>query len=314
MKSKRLLGNSSLVIASLFWGSTFVAQEVGMQYVRPFSFLAARSLLGFLFLLAIIPIIDKFKKSSTASEISDTEKKPKKLLLIGGLFCGIALTISSGLQQFGMVDGDAGKAGFITAMYILLVPVWGLFMKKKVSPVIWACVLLGVIGLYFLCMKPGAGFTLQASDIFLILCAISFSIHIIIVDYFSPKVDGVRLSCIQFFVVFILASILAIIFDKPSFESIISATLPICYAGIMSSGIAFTLQIIGQKYTEPTIASLLMSLESVFAVLTSIIVLHKAPTEREWIGSAIMFVAIIISQLPIGTKKKAVSDGLNENL
>ena len=302
MHSKRFFGNLSLIIAALFWGSTFVAQEIGMNHVRPFTFLASRSLLGFLFLFILAPIIDIFKKKNNSYE--KPTKTQKKSLLIGGLCCGIALTISSGLQQFGMVDGDSGKAGFITAMYILLVPIWGIFMKKKVTPVIWGCVLLGVIGLYFLCMKPGAGFSLHPSDIFLILCAISFSVHIVIVDYFSPKVDGVRLSCIQFFVVFVLSTILAIIFDKPSFDSIMAAILPICYAGIMSSGIAFTLQIIGQKYTEPTVASLLMSLESVFAVITGIIILHQIPSHRELIGCVIMFIAIIISQLPINITKK----------
>ena len=302
MHSKRFFGNLSLIIAALFWGSTFVAQEIGMNHVRPFTFLASRSLLGFLFLFILAPIIDIFKKKNNSYE--KPTKTQKKSLLIGGLCCGIALTISSGLQQFGMVDGDSGKAGFITAMYILLVPIWGIFMKKKVTPVIWGCVLLGVIGLYFLCMKPGAGFSLHPSDIFLILCAISFSVHIVIVDYFSPKVDGVRLSCIQFFVVFVLSTFLAIIFDKPSFNSIMTAILPICYAGIMSSGIAFTLQIIGQKYTEPTVASLLMSLESVFAVITGIIILHQIPSHRELIGCVIMFIAIIISQLPINITKK----------
>lgn len=302
MHSKRFFGNLSLIIAALFWGSTFVAQEIGMNHVRPFTFLASRSLLGFLFLFILAPIIDIFKKKNNSYE--KPTKTQKKSLLIGGLCCGIALTISSGLQQFGMVDGDSGKAGFITAMYILLVPIWGIFMKKKVTPVIWGCVLLGVIGLYFLCMKPGAGFSLHPSDIFLILCAISFSVHIVIVDYFSPKVDGVRLSCIQFFVVFVLSTFLAIIFDKPSFDSIMTAILPICYAGIMSSGIAFTLQIIGQKYTEPTVASLLMSLESVFAVITGIIILHQIPSHRELIGCVIMFIAIIISQLPINITKK----------
>ena len=302
MHSKRFFGNLSLIIAALFWGSTFVAQEIGMNHVRPFTFLASRSLLGFLFLFILAPIIDIFKKKNNSYE--KPTKTQKKSLLIGGLCCGIALTISSGLQQFGMVDGDSGKAGFITAMYILLVPIWGIFMKKKVTPVIWGCVLLGVIGLYFLCMKPGAGFSLHPSDIFLILCAISFSVHIVIVDYFSPKVDGVRLSCIQFFVVFVLSTFLAIIFDKPSFNSIMNAILPICYAGIMSSGIAFTLQIIGQKYTEPTVASLLMSLESVFAVITGIIILHQIPSHRELIGCVIMFIAIIISQLPINITKK----------
>lgn len=300
MHSKKLFGNIALIIASLFWGSTFVAQEIGMYHVRPFTFLASRSLLGCLFLFLLIPIMDRIKKKQSTYE--KPGKKQKKKLLIGGLCCGIALTVSSGLQQFGMVDGDAGKAGFITAMYILLVPFWGLFSNRKISPVIWGCVGLGVVGLYFLCMKPGTGFTLQTSDIFLILCAISFSIHIVVVDRFSPYVDSVRLSCLQFFITFVLSSILALVFDKPTLSQISTAILPICYAGIFSSGIAFTLQIVAQKYTEPTIASLLMSLESVFSLLTSIVILQKAPSGRELIGCLIMFAAIIISQLPVPAK------------
>lgn len=294
MKSKTLFGNISLIVTAMIWGSTFVAQEIGMNYVKPFTFLASRSFLGFLFLLVLIPPTTKIKKDI----YKKTEKGGGKFLLVGGTCCGVALTLASGLQQFGLVDGNAGKAGFITAMYILLVPVWGIFLKKKVPPVIWVCVPLGITGLYFLCMEPGAGFSLNSSDIFLILCAIAFSVHIIAVDYFSPKTDGIKLSCVQFFVAFVLSSILAAIFDKPSFSSILSAALPICYAGIFSSGIAYTLQIVAQKYTPPAVASLIMSLESVFAVLTSIVVFRKMPSSHELIGSAIMFAAIIISQLP----------------
>ncbi len=300
MNSKQFLGNLALVTASLLWGSTFVAQSVASGLVRPFTFLASRSLFGFLFLLLLSIVLDL--KKGVRKTIKTKEKLNLKPLLVGGLACGIVLTLSSSLQQFGMSDSNSGKAGFITAMYILLVPIFGLFIGKKVSAKVWISVVLGVLGLYFLCIN--SGFTLETTDIFLILCAVSFSLHILVVDHFSPKVDSVKLSCIQFLVVFLLASILAFIFETPTISGIISAILPILYAGIMSSGIAFTLQIVGQKHTPPAIASLLMSLESVFGVLSSIVVLGIFPTSREWIGSFIMLIAIILSQLPKKVKNR----------
>lgn len=300
MTKKRLLGNIALLIAALLWGSTFVAQSVASDAVEPFTFLASRSLLGFLFLIPVSIIKDSFAKRSGTYQ--KPTKQNNKLLIIGGVLCGAALTVAAGLQQFGMTPENSGKAGFITAMYILLVPILGLFLRKKVRPIMWLCVGLGVVGLYFLCLTDGM--TLATSDIFLIICAVMFSVHILIIDRFSPRVDGVKLSCIQFFTVFVLATVLALIFDNTSFATILKAWLPIAYAGIMSSGIAYTLQIVGQKYTEPTVASLLMSLESTFAVLTSIVVLQQAPSSREWIGSGIMLVAIVISQLPEKRKDK----------
>lgn len=294
MSSKRIFGNIALLVAALLWGSTFVAQSVASEAVQPFTFLASRSLLGFLFLIPVSLIKDSAsKKAGTYQKMTaDT----KKLLLIGGACCGAALTIASGLQQFGMTGDNSGKAGFITAMYILLVPILGLFVKKKVRPIIWVCVAMGVVGLYLLCMTDGL--KLATSDIFLMICAVAFSVHILVVDYFSPKVDGVKLSCLQFFVAFVIATVLALIFEDTSISTVLAAWFPIAYAGILSSGIAYTLQIVGQKHTEPTVASLLMSLESVFAVLTSMIVLAQFPSGRELAGSVIMFAAIIISQLP----------------
>lgn len=299
MSKKRFLGNLALLIAALLWGSTFVAQSVASEAVEPFTFLASRSLLGFVFLIPVSIIKDSFSKR--AGTYQKPTPKNNRLLIVGGVLCGVALTVASGLQQFGMTADNSGKAGFITAMYILLVPILGLFLKKKVRPLMWICVGMGVVGLYLLCMTDGM--SLATSDIFLIICAIMFSVHILIVDRFSPYVDGVKLSCIQFFTVFVLATVLALIFDDTSFTTILNAWLPIAYAGIMSSGIAYTLQIVGQKYTEPTVASLLMSLESTFAVLTSVVVLGQFPSGRELAGSLVMLVAIVISQLP--EKKKS---------
>lgn len=299
MSSKKILGNIALLIAALLWGSTFVAQSVASDSVEPFTFLASRSLLGFLVLIPVSIVKDAFtKKTNCGGKHIRSSAKP---LLIGGICCGAMLTVASGLQQFGMTADNSGKAGFITAMYILLVPILGLFFKKRVTPIIWCCVAMGVAGLYLLCMTDGLN--LATSDIFLMICAVAFSGHILIVDHFSPKVDGVKLSCIQFFTTFILSTILALIFESTSFSTILAAWFPIAYAGILSSGIAYTLQIIGQKHTDPTVASLLMSLESVFAVLTSMVVLRQFPSGRELAGSVIMFAAIIISQLPERKKK-----------
>ncbi len=298
MNTKKLFGNLTLLVTALIWGSAFVAQSSGMDYVGPWTFLATRSILGCVFLLPVILVMDMSKKKN--GTYKKTSKKEKKFLVLGGICCGIALTIASALQQIGMQECEAGKAGFITAMYILLVPVLSLFFKKKVRPLTWFCVLLGIIGLYLLCMKPG--FKLERGDIYVLLCAVAFSGHILTVDYFSPKTDGVKLSCIQFFTVFVLSGIVTMVSETPTAQSLKDAWLPICYAGIMSSGIGYTLQIVGQKYTEPTVASLLMSLESVFAVLSGIIILHQIPSPREWLGCGVMFLAIIISQLPQKTK------------
>ncbi len=289
-----MLGSLALLIAALLWGSTFVAQSVASEAIEPFTFLASRSLLGFVFLIPVSIVKDIITNRSAGGH--RPPKSNVKTLIIGGVFCGAALTVASGLQQFGITADNSGKAGFITAMYILLVPVLGLFFKKRVTPVIWCCVGMGVVGLYLLCMTDGL--KLALSDVFLMVCAVVFSVHIFIIDYFSPKVDGVKLSCIQFFTTFVLSGILALIFEDTSIKEILAAWFPIAYAGILSSGIAYTLQIVGQKHTPPTVASLLMSLESVFAVLTSMVVLSQFPTVRELVGSLIMFAAIIISQLP----------------
>lgn len=298
MSSKRLFGNIMLLIAALLWGSTFAAQSVASNTVEPFTFLASRSLLGFLFLVPVCLIKDAVSKKN--GTFVKPNKKQQHSLIVGGVCCGAALTIASGLQQFGMTGDNSGKAGFITAMYILLVPIVGLFFKKKVAPITWLCVGMGVLGLYLLCIKEG--FIIEQTDIFLMICAVAFTFHILVIDHFSPNVDGIKMSCIQFFVVTIVATTLALIFESTSVETVLKAWFPIVYAGILSSGIAYTLQIIAQKHTDPTVASLLMSIESVFAVLTGMVVLSQFPTARELWGSLVMFLAIIISQLPSKNK------------
>lgn len=291
MKSKKLFGNLVLLLTALIWGCAFVAQSSGMDYVGPFTFQTSRSILGCLVLIPFIFANDAVKKKNNTYE-----KQNPKTLILGGILCGTALTVASGLQQYGMQYSTAGKGAFITAMYIVLVPILGLFMKKKVNPIIWISVILGALGLYLLCIKED--FSLGEGDIYLILCAVAFSFHILVVDHFSAKVDGVKLSCLQFGVMFILSAIFMFMTETPNMADIKAAWLPICYAGIMSCGVGYTLQIVGQKYTEPTVASLLMSLESVFAVIAGIILLKEAPSAKEWLGCASMFAAIIIAQIP----------------
>ena len=291
MKSKKLFGNLVLLLTALIWGCAFVAQSSGMDYVGPFTFQTSRSILGSLVLIPFILANDAVKKKNNTYE-----KQNPKTLILGGILCGTALTVASGLQQYGMQYSTAGKGAFITAMYIVLVPILGLFMKKKVNPIIWISVILGALGLYLLCIKED--FSLGEGDIYLILCAVAFSFHILVVDHFSAKVDGVKLSCLQFGVMFILSAIFMFMTETPNMADIKAAWLPICYAGIMSCGVGYTLQIVGQKYTEPTVASLLMSLESVFAVIAGIILLKEAPSAKEWLGCASMFAAIIIAQIP----------------
>lgn len=291
----KLKYNLMLILAALIWGSAFVAQSVGMDYIGPYTFNSVRSLLGSIILLPVIRFMDK-GKSAEERKKEDRKKEDRKVLVKGGIFCGIILTFSTLLQQIGLVYTSAGKAGFITALYILIVPILGLFIGKKVGTKTWIGVALAVVGMYLLCIT--SGFSIAFGDLMVLLCAFVFSLHILAVDYFSPKVDGVKLSCIQFFVCGILSGIPMMIFEQPQMGQIMDAWLPIAYAGILSSGVAYTLQIISQKHLNPTVASLLMSLESVFAVLTGWLILHEKLTLREFLGCVLVFVAIILAQLP----------------
>ena len=287
----RLRTTALPIIAAFLWGTTFVAQNIAADYMPPMAFNAARSIVAVPALLLVLFFISKIKK-----EPFIPKKEERKPLMIGGLCCGIALTIAANLQQAGLADTDAGKAGFITALYIVLVPIAGLFFKKRASLNVWIAVVIAAAGLYFLCIKKD--FTIQFSDFLVFLCAIAFTAHILVIDHFTQSVDGVRLSCMQFFVTAVLSSALSLIFEKIVWSNFIPCILPILYAGIFSSGVAYTLQIVAQKDANPTVVSLLMSLESVFAVLAAIVVQRSIPTDREWIGCALMLIAVIFAQLP----------------
>ena len=221
-------------------------------------------------------------------------------MIIGGICCGVVLCIASTLQQFGMYfDTDAGKAGFITSLYIVIVPILGLFLKQKVRPLVWGCIAMGAVGFYLLTMAgKGGGFSLETGDFFVLLCAVAFSCHILVVDHFSPKCDGIKLSCIQFLTAGVIGIICMFIFENPVWADIVDCWLPILYCGVFSSGVAYTCQVIGQQHAEPAVASLIMSLESVFAVLFGVLLLGESLTLIEGIGCVVIFIAVVIPQLP----------------
>ncbi len=278
-----------LLLTAAIWGSAFVAQRAGMEQIGPFTMNSVRSFLGALTLLPVIMVRERKKQA-------DEKQTDLKTLLTGGICCGLALAVASSLQQIGLVYTTAGKGGFITAMYILIVPIMGLFMKKRAGIKTWIGVALAVVGMYFLCITDG--FQVSYGDMLVFLCAIAFSVHIMVIDYFSPKVDGVKMSCIQFFVCGGVCAVPMLIWERPEIGQILEAWLPVAYAGILSSGVGYTLQIIAQKELEPTVASLLMSLESVFAVLAGCLLLGEQLSLREAFGCVLMFAAIILAQLP----------------
>lgn len=298
MNNKNIKGNVILMITALIWGSAFVAQSVGMEHVGPFTFITARYIIGGIFLIPCMILLNKINKSN----VKKYEKSDRKNLIVGGILCGIALFVASSFQQIGIEYTTVGKSGFITALYIIIVPILGMFFKKKVQGRVWISVVIALIGLYLLCINES--FKISNGDLLILMCAFCFSIHILIIDKYSPIVDGVKMSCIQFFVAGILGVIPMYIFENPNIYNLLQAYSPILYAGVMSSGVAYTLQIIGQKYTSPVMATLIMSLESVFAALSGWIILGEVFSIKEFCGCVLVFVAIIFAQLP----KKSVSN------
>lgn len=294
---KQMKNNAMLLLTAFIWGCAFVAQSVGMDYVGPFTFNSVRSFIGSLVLVPVIFLMDGLKKREGMSEEEvRASRGDTKTLIAGGVCCGVVLGVASSLQQFGIMFTSVGKAGFITAMYIVIVPLLGVFLGKKVRPLIIFCVALSVVGLYFLCMTEKL--SLGIGDLYVLVCAVVFSVHILVVDHFSPLVDGVRLSAIQFLTAGILCAVPMLLFEHPNLAGILAAWKPVLYAGVMSCGVAYTLQILGQKGADPTVASLLMSLESVFSVLAGWVILGQALSLKELVGCALMFCAIILAQLP----------------
>lgn len=287
-----------LLLTATIWGVAFVAQSVGMEYIGPFTFNAIRCVLGGMVLIPVILVLKKKKETGAENQ----EKEDKKTLWMGGIACGVILCIASNLQQFGIMEASVGKSGFFTALYIVMIPVIGIFIGKRPEIKLWFCVALAVVGMYLLCMKDGS-FTIERADIMLLLCALAFSFHILVVDYFSPKVDGVKMSCIQFFVCGVLSAVGMLFTETPDISNIQAAWLPLLYAGLLSCGVGYTLQIVGQKGINPVIASLIMSLESVISALAGWVILGQVLSPKEILGCVLMFVAIIITQIPVGNKK-----------
>lgn len=296
-KEKIPIRNSLLLLlTATIWGVAFVAQSVSMDYIGAFTFNAVRCLIGSLTLLPVIWLLDKKRPVEEKKKISSPSEG--RTLIIGGICCGVLLCLASNFQQFGIKYTTVGKAGFITACYIIIVPIIGIFLKKKCSPFIWIAVILSLSGLYLLCLTPGEGFAVGKGELLVLICAFLFSLHILVIDHFSPLADGVKMSCIQFLVAGILSGIPALLFENPTLSGLLAAKIPILYAGIMSCGVAYTLQIVGQKNMNPTIASLILSLESCISVIAGWLILGQSLSIREIFGCVLMFVAIILAQLP----------------
>ncbi len=306
MNKRKLISNIALIVAAMVWGIAFVSQEQAAKFVDTFTVNATRSLVAS---VALIPLI-LFTSKKSGQPVFEKTKEDRKLLVKAGVLCGTFLCLSSSLQQFGIsiYPADAAvsaRSGFITALYVIFVPIVGLLFKRRVSISVWISVVVATIGLYLLCGSNGLS-GIYLGDVLILSCAISFSLQILCVDHFIDKVDGIKLSAIQFFVCGVLSFILMLIFEDPTMENILLASRYILYLGIVSSGVGYTLQIIGQKYSDnPTVASILMSLESVFAALGGWLLMNKALSVIEIIGCVIMFFAIVLAQIPFKKSKKS---------
>lgn len=297
MQNKKLLGNLLLTLTALIWGTAFVFQRVGMDSIEPITFTAARSWLAAAAVGAVAWILSK-KETQTSPQ-----PQRKRDTVIGGVCCGVFLSAASVAQQMGLVYTTAGKAGFITAMYMLIVPILSfLLFRRRNGWLVWLAVGVGVVGMYLLCVTEG--FSLTHGDTLVCICAVLFSGHILCCDYFVQRGNPVQISAIQFLTTAVLTSVAAAILEEPTWSKVVSAAVPILFCGLLSSGVGYTLQITAQKFTDPTIASLLMSLESVFAALAGALILHETMTGRELLGCVVMFAAIILVQIPTPKKSK----------
>ena len=301
--TKRLRANLMLLLTAFIWGVAFVAQDVAMDTMPPFGFNAVRTLLSALTLLLTILLLDRFGKRHPDKAITRKPQTPaeRRTLWRGGLLCGVALFVSTSCQQLGIQCTSAGKAGFVTALYIVLVPLSGLFFRRRVGWHVWLAVAISLVGLFLLCVT--STLTVDKGDIYLMLCAVGFTCHILIIDRFSPKVDCVRMSCIQFFVTSGLCGVCSAFLERPTWAGVLACAVPIVYAGVLSGAAGYTLQMLAQRDTDPTVASLLMCLESVFAVLAGWLLLGDLLSPRELAGCALMFTGILLAQAPVRQRK-----------
>ena len=316
VKTHKLRNTFFLFLTAMIWGAAFVAQSVSMDYIGPFTFICLRSVIGGLFLIPVIIVLDGIRRKSqneSANVVSsentlhniemDIEKEEKqrlswknKQLIEGGIVCGILLFFANCFQQTGIQYTTVGKAGFITTFYIIIVPLIGLFFKKYCGILTWIGVVIALAGLYFLCITQKL--TIQRGDALILCCSVLYAGQILAIDHYNPFVDGVKMSCIQFLTGGVLGAVFMFLFEHPTVAMILSAAGPILYTGIMSTGVGYTLQIVGQKGLNPTVAALILSLESVFSALSGYVFLHQVLTTRELIGCVLMFIAIVLAQLP----------------
>ena len=295
---KNLRGSIILLVTAIIWGTSFVAQSEGMKYVEPFTYNSIRTLIGGIVLLPVIAGFKLFSKSE-----QEEKKTSLKATLIGGVFCGLALCIASSFQQVGIVYTTAGKSGFITALYVILVPILGLVLGNKTPKKIWFCVALAIVGFYLLCIK--GDFRIGLGDLLTLICAFFFAIHIIVIDRFISKgADGVAMACVQFFTSGIISFIIMLLFESPKMEYIFEARFTILYAGVLSCGVAYTLQIVGQRFTAPTVATLIMSLESVFAALSGWLIIGEQLSLKELFGCVLVFAAVVFAQVNLPSENK----------
>lgn len=301
IEKQGMRGEIFLSITALIWGTSFVVQKVSLDYIGPFTFVGMRFILGALFLFPVVLLLDRIKQKKTAQSVGDSDITEKEVFmtkptLLGGAACGLALFMAASFQQNGLVYTTSGKAGFITGLYIVLVPLLGLLVHKKVRGLIWIGVAFAIAGLYLLCIKDG--FTIGKGDLIVLTGALFWAIHILIVDHFAPTADCLKMSVIQILVAGMLSSVAMFLLETPTLNAIMDGAWTILYTAIVVTGIAYTLQIFGQRNTDPAIASIIMSLESVFAVISGMLLLNEVMSIKEIMGCVLMFIAVIITQLP----------------
>lgn len=295
--SKQMQGNLMLLVTALIWGLSFTAQRKGMEYIGPFTYNSIRFLIGAAVLVPVFKLMDARRAANPDIHPSREEQnRQQHHLRVGGLLCGLALFAGSTLQQLGILYTTAGKSAFITAFYMVLVPVFSVFLGRRIRPVIWLCVVIAVTGMWLLTMR--GGLSMGRGELLTLICSLGYAAQILLIDKYSPLVDGVRLSAIQFAVTGLGSIPLMVLFETPHWSQIVSCTVPILYGGIGVCGVAFTFQVLAQKYAEPTVASLIMCLESVFGAIFGALILHETMRPRELCGCIILFAAIILSQLP----------------
>jgi len=289
--NKRARAHALLLLTAMIWGSAFVAQDVAMDSMQPFTFNGIRALVAGVALFLFVMV----KKRAFGKRRHTEKDHPFRLFpWKGGLLCGLMLFMGTSFQQIGIAQTSAGKAGFVTALYIVFVPLAGIFQGRRIRPVIWISVALCTLGLYFLCVTES--FHVDTGDVYLLLCAICFTGHILVIDRFSYRVDPIELSCVQFLVCSGISMVFMALFEQPSWAALVQGVVPILYAGLISGGVGYTLQVFAQRDTDPAIASLIMCLEGVFAVLAAWLILGDTLSLRELLGCGLMFAGVVLPQ------------------